>query len=137
MTSSPRYLDACVVLAFRRLFSGLSINSTVYLNRIFVTLSPYDPLRDLLSVGSQVQVDARSGEFRLDKDSNIDIVARPVVAMKLNGETAGVMELVSPAGLKEKTASDWDRILNSPVYKLNLDVSRITKGLISSLCTDR
>lgn len=102
-----------------------------------MTLSPYDPLRDLLSVGSQVQVDARSGEFRLDKDSNIDIVARPVVAMKLNGETAGVMELVSPAGLKEKTASDWDRILNSPVYKLNLDVSRITKCLISSLCTDR
>lgn len=137
MTSSPCYLDACVVLAFRRLFSGLSINSTVYLNRIFVTLSPYDPLRDLLSVGSQVQVDARSGEFRLDKDSNIDIVARPVVAMKLNGETAGVMELVSPAGLKEKTASDWDRILNSPVYKLNLDVSRITKCLLSSLCTDR
>lgn len=106
------------------MFSGLSIvNSTVYLNRILVTLTPYDPLRDLLSIGSQVQVDTRSGNVRLDEDSNIDIVARPVVATRLNGQTAGVMELVSPAGLKEKTPSDWNRILNSPVYKLNLDVS--------------
>lgn len=111
----------------------MSVASSVYLRRILVTLFPFNAQRDQLKVGDQVQVDVRSGDVRLDAASGVDIVARPVQQITLHGQPAGVLELVAPGSYEEKTASDWDRILNSPVYRLNLAVSVPYYGLLCTL----
>jgi hypothetical protein len=85
---------------FQRIFRGLNITSTVYLDRVQVWIRPFDKSKDKLKL--------------LSNDKDRKIIANPMT-------DGGVMTIEHVAGA-DLTASDWNSILNRPAYRLNIEV---------------
>lgn len=83
---------------FKRIFFGLSINSTVYMDRVRIWIDPFDPVVDKFSMSTN--------------DYPRDLVG--------NVTQSGIIEITS-AG-PAVTKYDWDTVINYPTYKLNIDV---------------
>lgn len=77
------------------------MSSDVYLNKAVLQISPFDPALDELSM--------------IDNDYNFNIVGR-------FDSSAGTLTITNP-GTPALTADDWDRVINFPAYRLNIDVS--------------
>lgn len=84
------------------MFAALYFNTTVYLKKVLFWVNPYDPNRDKLSI--------------LGNDYGNNLVA--------NVSAKGVMEIFHPAG-DPLNSIDWNKVINMPTYRLNMDVSLI------------
>ncbi len=99
------------------IFHGLSINSTVYMEKARIWITPFSADTDVLAMNGN---DYQRG---------------------LAGNTsAGAME-ITQAGGPELTKKDWNDVINMPAYKLDIDVSIHRHGVWSFLtdcfrCTD-
>ena len=85
---------------FSRIFSGLELNSSVAIQKVIITIVPYNAKTDQLSMIGNPK-------------NPLDLAARA-----LNG---GMLEISNPGNPVLK-ASDWNNAINFPAYRLNIDV---------------
>ncbi len=93
----------CLALVYRRIFYGLSVTSKVYLDRVMVSITPYDSELDQLSILGD------------NSDQPLQIVGK----VSINEGTL----VISNPGTQQLTAADWNAVINYPAYRLNMDVS--------------
>lgn len=89
------------------MWAALSINSSVYMSKAVVTLSPFNRFLDELSM----KLPGKKYSFQIVGGKSM-----------VKGKSTGVMEITNPGKL-QLSASDWNEIINYPAYRLNLDVS--------------
>jgi hypothetical protein len=85
---------------FLQVFFGLSVESTVFMEKARIWLDPFDPNIDQLGMNG--------GDY---KNSLVG-----------NATKTGVLEIVQ-AGGPQLTKKDWDTVINLPTYRMNINVS--------------
>lgn len=86
--------------AFQKIFYGLNITSRVNLKKMLLWISPYDPVRDRLSL-------VKSTTFMRG------------IIMNHSLNSSGFLEITAPTN-SSLDESDWSLILNRPSYKLDI-----------------
>jgi hypothetical protein len=84
---------------FLRVFFGLTVDSTVFMDKARIWMEPFDPKIDQLGMDG--------GDYKHN--------------LVGNATKTGSLEIVQPGG-PELTKKDWDDVINMVTYKMNINV---------------